>query len=299
MDFILGKGKWSGSFDLYRRETSDLFQIMAAPQPASGGFIGRNADGQLINRGVELTLSYQAVRTEKTALAFGVNGAYNKNKLENFTGTINTAEIHGQGLNGSFSQRITAGQPLYTYYMREFTGFDENGLSTYKEDRPKLLEGKTPLPKLNLGFSGTLSHLNWDFSALFYGQFGHYVYHNTANAFFTMGSLANGRNVTSYTPESGESPVNAPEVSTRFLEKGDFLRLQNLQLGYNIRAEKKFIKTIRLNATAQNLIILTNYSGLDPEVNINKPLNGIPSMGIDYTAYPLATTFTLGLQAGF
>ena len=299
LDFTLEQGKWSGSFDLYRRETSDLFLIVEAPQPASSPLTGRNTDGQLLNRGVELSFSYQAVRTEKTALGFGINGAYNKNELQNFTGTINAAEIHGQGLSGSFSQRIVAGQPLYTYYMREFTGFGDDGLSTYQEDRPKLLEGKTPIPRYNLGFSGTFSHLNWDFSALFYGQFGHYIYHNTANAFFTMGSLANGRNVNTFTRESGESPQNAPEVSTRFLEKGDFLRLQNLQLGYNIRPEKKFIKTIRLSATAQNLFTLTNYAGLDPEVNINKPLNGIPSMGIDYTAYPMATTFTLGLKAAF
>lgn len=299
IDFIFGQGKWSGSFDLYRKLTSDLFLLIVAPQPASGPLTGKNADGQLVNNGAELSLHYQALRTKKTTLGFGLNGAYNTNKLKNFTGTINAAEIHGQGLSGSFSQRIVADQPLYTYYLREFTGFDENGLSTYKEDRPALLKGKTPLPKYNIGFTGTFSHLNWDLTALFYGQFGHYIYHNTANAFFTRGSLANGRNVTSSIRERSESPVNAPEVSTRFLEKGDFLRIQNLQLGYNIRQGKKFIKTIRLSATAQNLFTLTKYSGLNPEVNTNKPLNGIPSLGIDYTSYPTATTFTIGLDAGF
>jgi len=132
------------------------------------------------------------------------------------------------------------------------------------------------------------------------GQFGHYIYNNVTNAFFTMGSINAGRNVTKSTIGTGESVANAPDVSTRFLEKGDFLRMQNLSIGYNFKlADDSFIKKIRISATGQNVFILTDYSGLDPEVNVDKNIDGVPSLGIDYTAYPRARSIVFGLNATF
>ncbi|HEY9490278.1 MAG TPA: SusC/RagA family TonB-linked outer membrane protein, partial [Chryseosolibacter sp.] len=131
------------------------------------------------------------------------------------------------------------------------------------------------------------------------GQFGHYIYNNTANAFFSMGSLGNGRNVTEDVLSLPESSVNAPDVSTRFLEKGDFLRMQNLSVGYNFDMGESVVNKLRLFATAQNLFVITDYNGLDPEVNTNKSMDGVPSLGIDYTSYPRARTFTIGFNATF
>ena len=93
---------------------------------------------------------------------------------------------------------------------------------------------------------------------------------------------------------------NAPDVSTRFLEKGDFLRLQNATLGYNFEVgENSFLNALRVSLTGQNLFLITNYSGLDPEVNTDKSLNGIPTAGIEYTSYPRARTVTLGVNLSF
>ena len=90
-------------------------------------------------------------------------------------------------------------------------------------------------------------------------------------------------------------------VSTRFLESGDFLRLSNLTVGYNFNSDDlpKFIKSLRLYATGQNLFVITPYSGFDPEVNTNNNFNGVPSFGIDYLAFPRARTYTLGLNVSF
>ena len=88
--------------------------------------------------------------------------------------------------------------------------------------------------------------------------------------------------------------------STRFLEKGDFVRLQNLNIGYNFNVgETSFIQKLRFFASGQNLFVITGYSGLDPEVNVNKEIEDIPSLGIDYTAYPRPRTVTIGLNATF
>ncbi|WP_375581365.1 hypothetical protein ABWH96_10280 [Marivirga tractuosa] len=132
------------------------------------------------------------------------------------------------------------------------------------------------------------------------GQGGHHIYNNTANAFFTAGSLGSGRNVTEDVLESGEAQGNTPIVSTNFLEKADFLRLQNLSVGYNFDlGENSFIKAMRVSANAQNLFVLTNYSGIDPEVSNTASRNGIPSFGIDYTPFPRPRTLTVGLNVTF
>jgi iron complex outermembrane receptor protein len=298
LDFSFADTKISGSIDYYRKVTTDLLIQITSAQPAPQPFTWTNLDADVINSGVEFTLNYYAIDTDNTNLEFSINGAYNKNVVQDFNGIIDTGSISGQGLTGAFAQRIVDGEPLYAYYIREFLGFDQNGLSIYNGDFQRFL-GKSPIPKYNLGFSINLRMKNWDFSTFLTGQFGHYVYNNTANAFFSMGSLGNGRNVTEDVVYIGESNLNAPDVSTRFLEKGDFLRMQNLVIGYNFKLGESGVKKLRLFASGQNVFVITPYSGLDPEVNINKSLNDVPSMNIDYVGYPRPRTLTLGLSVGF
>jgi hypothetical protein len=118
------------------------------------------------------------------------NVAFNKNEVQNFKGLINTGQINGQGLSGAFAQRIANGQPLYAWFLREFAGYDENGITIYAEgDFQKFLDGKSPLPKTNGGLTNNFRYKSWDLSIFFSGQFGQYIYNNTANAYFTAGSL--------------------------------------------------------------------------------------------------------------
>jgi iron complex outermembrane receptor protein len=99
---------------------------------------------------------------------------------------------------------------------------------------------------------------------------------------------------------NGEGALNAPDVSTRFLEKGNFVRLQNLSIGYRVPMKaNKVLSNARVFVTGQNLLTFTKYSGQDPEVSTNKSLNDIPSFGIDYTAYPRARTWTVGVNVSF
>ncbi len=84
------------------------------------------------------------------------------------------------------------------------------------------------------------------------------------------------------------------------MESSDFIRLSNLSVGYNFAmTNNENIKSVRVSLTGQNLLLLTNYSGYDPEVNTNKARNGVPSLGIDYTSFPLPRIITLGLNVGF
>ncbi len=157
-----------------------------------------------------------------------------------------------------------------------------------------------PIPKYNLGLTNNFTFGKLSASIFFNGQFGAYIYNNTANALFLKGILRNGRNVTKDVAASPENALNVGSPSTRFLEKIDFVRLSNANIGYTFDLPQGgFAKSLRVSLTGQNLLLFTGYTGLDPEVNTNKTLDEVPSRGIDYTAFPTPRTFTLGLNVGF
>ncbi|MEM8965113.1 MAG: TonB-dependent receptor [Bacteroidota bacterium] len=300
VDWGILNNRLRGSIDYYRKNSNDLlFQVFSA-QPAPQEFFWENLDADVINEGVEVTLNANIADSETFAWDISANAAYNDNRVENFDGLINTGSISGQGLSGAFAQRIADGQPLFAYFLRPFSGFDDAGQSIYPQGDVQQFVGRAPLPKWNLGVTNNFYIGNFDLSVFFAGQLGQYVYNNTQNAFFTAGALAGGNNVTQDVVGNGESRGNAPEVSTRFLEDASFVRLQNFTLGYNFDTDGiEFLSSLRLYLTGQNLFVITNYNGQDPEVNINKAIDNIPSFGIDYTPFPQARTFLLGLNVSF
>ncbi len=299
LDYGFFNNRLYGSIDIYSKNTSELLIQQFSAQPAPTEFVWTNLDANLMNNGLEFSVNGVVVDTRDFDFNVAANFSYNKNELKNYTGgALRTGTINGQGLSGAFAQRIANNQPLYAFFLREWGGFDESGLNAGSDIQEFV--GKSALPKYNTGFSLSARYKVVDFSVYFAGQFGHYVYNNVANAFLTKGAIAAGRNVTAEVVASNESPVNSPDVSTRFLEKGDFLRMQNISLGYTVPLDgKNFFKKVRLGANGQNLWLITDYSGLDPEVNVDKAIDGVPSLGIDYTAYPRAKTVTFTLSATF
>lgn len=301
LDFAILKGRLSGTIDFYEKHTKDLLFNIISAQPAPTPFTWKNLNTDIQNRGVELTLGATALENTNFNWEVLFNIAYNSNLVKDLDGVYDTGQINGAGLSGAFSERIVAGRPLFSYYLREFSGFDANGNSVYPNgDTQQFLSGnKSALPKATGGITNNFHYNNFDLSIFFNGVFGNYIYNNTANAYFTKGAFFNGRNVTKNVIGTNEARYNAPDVSTRFLEKGDFVRLQNINLSYHFPLESKVISNLRIFATAQNVFTITKYSGQDPEVNTNKALNGIPSFGIDYTSYPRARTYTIGATISF
>ncbi len=297
IDFGFNNDRLNGTIDYYYKDTNNFLLQTEAAQPSPQDFVFANIDADIINQGVELSLNYNVIQQNDISWNVGFNVAYNDNMVKNFKGKVFFSQIFGQGLSGAYAQLLAEGQPLFSYYLRDFQGYDENGQQI--GDVQKFV-GKSALPDINLGISSSFKYKNWDASVSLTGKYGGYIYNNTANAFFTAGSLGNSRNVTYNVLTSGEATNNAPAVSTRFLESGDFLRLQNLTVGYNFKLkESSALKSVRLSVTGQNLFVITPYSGLDPEVNTSNVLNNIPSLGIDYTSYPTPRTFTFGLIASF
>lgn len=302
LDFGFADDRLTGTIDLYRKETKDLLLNVEAAQPSPQPFFFRNLeDATLLNQGVEFSLAYDLVQSQDFNWNASFNVAYNFNELQDFNGQLNAGTIRGQGLSGAFAQILAGGRPLFSYFLREFEGFDANGQPIGDVQG---FVGKDALPDVNAGFSTTVSYKNWDLSAFFAGQFGFWVYNNTQNAFFTAGAINNARNVTQDVLTSGESGNAEAAVSTRFLEKGDFVRLQNATIGYNVPLSGSgLFKSLRLSANGQNLFLITKYSGLDPEISTQPGggdlLNSLPTAGIDYTAFPRPRTVTIGLNASF
>ena len=308
LDFGLFNNRLRGSVDVYYKDTKDLLYQEVSAQPAPNPFVWKNLNADVINKGVELQLEYDIINNSSFKWTFLGNVAYNYNELTNFNSFINVGTINGQGLTGAFAERLAAGQPLFAFYLRDFAGYDANGISVYNGGDVQKFVGKSPLPKIITGITNNFKYKNWDLNIFFNGNFGQYLYSNTANAFFTAGTLASGRNVTRDVVNSGESNLNAPDVSTRFLYNASFLRLQNVTLGYNLKTKPNWLQALRVYVTGQNLFVITSYPGQDPEVNTSKPLGslsaagtntGIPTVGIDYTSYPKTRTFTVGINATF
>lgn len=313
VDFGLFDNRLTGTLDYFQRDTENLiFPVPAAatqPGPPSPRFV--NLPGNLINKGIEVSANYKIINTDNLTWDFSANASFLSNKMKNFAGFIQAGALHGQGLSNAYVQVVTNNEPIYSYYMYEWRGYDADGASIYADASgndaslglaAKKLVGKQGLPKMNLGFSTNVTYKNFDAAVSFYGAFGHYLYNNTANAYFFKGAFVGGRNVPASVATSAQAQGDPNSPSTKYLEKGDFLRMGNLTLGYTFSGaslEKLKIKSARLFVNGQNLLLFTNYSGFDPEVNTDKSLNGVPSAGIDYLSYPRSKAFALGLNVTF
>ena len=293
LDFGFNNDRFTGNIDFYRKETTDILLNLPAVQPATTPFVFQNVDGTIINQGVELGLDYDIVVGDDFYWNANFNISYNQNELTDYAGpNIQAGNLYGQGLTGTTSQVLTNDKPLYTYELRLV---DEN----FNVDTDPTILDKSGLPKVISGLSTSVKYKNWDASAYFSGQFGFYVYNNTDNALFAAPQIGSRNNRKSVV-DNGIT-LSATNPSTFFLEKGDFVRLQTASISYNVPLSGEgMFKTMRLSAVGQNLFLITDYSGLDPEVSTSDiPANGLPSASIDYLSYPRPRTYSLGINVTF
>ena len=304
IDFSFLKGIVRGNIDIYNKTTKDLlfFVPFAQPAPARGRW--DNLKGNVVNTGIEIAFDIQILKPKiSKSLGWDINLNFTtqNNKVQDLPSDYVTGEVNGQGLSGAYAQIFRNGYPLFTWYMPTFKGYDANGFNIFANPDPTAndIQGSA-LPTYFAGITNNFTFGRWSASIFINAVGGNYIYNNTANALFLKGALKTGHNVTSDVISSVENGINIGAVSTRFLEKGDFIRLQNLNINYSVPVSKnKSIKSFNISLSGQNLFLITSYTGLDPEVNVDKTREGIPSRGFDYTAYPKARTITLGINIGF
>ncbi|RFS23499.1 SusC/RagA family TonB-linked outer membrane protein [Chitinophaga silvatica] len=295
VDFGFAKDRLTGTIDYFLKNTSNLLFSFTTMSPAPASTYWINFPGKVVNTGVEISLRGQVIQSKDWSWSIGVNGTYLKNKFEGYTGpVIRTGSIDGQGVSDAFSQRLENGYPLNTFYLQKFEGFDDKGNSIYAENGKKFYL-TNPNPKALLGINSEVKYKRWSLSASSHGAFGFQIYNNTANTVLPINNLGS-RNVAKSVLGNGESKTNSPAASSRFLENGNFLKLDNITLSHQFHIAGKVLKNPVIYVTGQNLFVLTKYTGFDPEVNTDKNINGVSSFGIEYIPYPTARSVVFGVS---
>ena len=318
LDFAFLKGRLNGTVEVYHKKTKDL--IWSYPVSTTQyiyGWIDANV-GEMTNKGIEFTLNAVPVRTKNFMWSTTLNLSHNKNtvdKMQNETfHTTNLTQgdpmVAGVSADG-WTQRIMEGEPIGTFYTYQYAGtvngrseyyvLDENGNRTGETTNNPSLKDRSitgcAQPKLNAGWNNTLTYKNWSLNAFITGVFGNDVY-NSARAHYTSAQMfSDGKNVLKEFLNNPASDASGSLPSDRFIEKGSYVRLQTLSLSYTFRnCFNDWIQDLTLYGTANNLFTITNYKGLDPEVN----MGGIDP-GIDYrwSRYPHTRTFMVGVKINF
>ena len=308
IDFAILGGNVYGRFDVFRRDVDDLIYDISVPQPPAIHDKTTMNVGVLTNAGWEAELSWNAVRKANFQYSTTFIGSSYKSELVNLWGNQTFWDRKSFPAPGSPGNavRLFPGEPIGKFYVWEFGGFTEDGnwmlkgadgevfdvTERTKTDDDKKFIGNA-IPKLIMSWNNQFNFKNFDMSAYFRAWTGHDVF-NMPN--FYYGIPLEGRNVLEENYDKQKHITGEKELSDYWIEKGDFLKLDVLSIGYTFNLPgSEYLKGLRIYATGQNLLVLTNYSGLNPEVNIN----GLDPGFEERATYPQTRTFMLGVQANF
>src|SRR5690606_3367238 len=287
--------------DFFHKKTTDLLFPQTPQYPASpdASITWINLPGEVINRGIELNLNGIIIENDDFRWDLGGNATFVKNSVQNLgeSEIIRTGSLSGQGLSDVTVQVIQNGYPLFAFVTREYLGLDEEGFSQFTDDGFVFHRVGNPNPRVLLGVSTGIDYKRFSFSANFNGVIGQDIYNNTANSVLPISNLGS-RNIASELMSQGilESPANPIAASSRYIENGSYLKLANATLNYRIGNVGASIKNLGVFLNGQNIFVITKYKGFDPEVNVNKSVNSVPSAGIDNVTYPAARTFNIGVN---
>lgn len=314
LDFGLFGGALSGTVDYFNKVSGNVLLEVAVPdpvQPVSTYYI--NVDDMTItNKGLELSLNYQHCSDDAVSYGLGGNITFVNNKVEDSPFTLlTTGSASGSGLTSATINGYVNGEPIGTFYMKEFLGIDENGVSQFRDANPDGIDSDadrvaagSALPTTIYNITGNLGYKGFTLDFTFNGVSGNKIYDNTANSNFYKAKLFKSLNTTAAAIEyPNESENNPASVSTRYLKDGAFFRLNNVTLGYNLNTSMlgigNWVRAVRFSVTGQNLFVIADYDGYDPEVNTDRTVNQVTSYGIDYQSYPKARSIIFGLNVSF
>lgn len=310
LDFGIFEEKLTGTIDYFNKRSKNILLevVTADPIQPTNTYWTNISNMEIRNSGLEVSLDYKSSSKNSFFYNFGGNLTFNNNKVVNSPyAVLTTGAAQGAGQTGATINGYLNGYPIGAFYMKEFAGIGEDGLNRYVDtngdgevlENDRLVVGSA-LPDLLYAFYTNLSYKNFDLGLNFNGVSGNKIYNHTRMSIFNKGNLASSFNTTAFAvayPE--ESITNSNEVSTRYLESGSYLRLNNATLSYNVRPNVTWMNNIRVSVTGQNLFRITDYSGFDPEINTGSSIGGIQTFGIDRFTYPSARTFLFGLNVAF
>ncbi|EKF54701.1 TonB-dependent receptor [Galbibacter marinus] len=309
LDFGLLQNRLSGSIDVYQRKTKDLLYNYSAQQPGFvRGSIFTNV-GELENKGIEVVLSAIPISSENFQWNIDFTGSYQSNELsklsdENFQ--ANWLEFGGLPSPGNLGNaiRLEEGGSVGNFYGKRFAGFtDEGKWLFYKADGSTASASEmnendlsvigNGVPKYNASLGNRFTYKNFDLTIFFRGKFAYDIL-NTKDLYFGNKKWLPNNLLKSAVTKHNQLDDD-PQYSDYYIESGDFVKLDNVTLGYNVPLESRYLESMRIYVTGKNLATFTGYSGIDPELQDTGFTTGID--GRDF--YPRTKTWTLGFNFRF
>lgn len=316
MDFALFANRLYGSLDVYERNTRDMLYNYDVPSPPFPvGSIQANV-GHMRNRGIEAILSYDVFRSSNLSWTTSINGSTNSNLLVSLSDEVYVAnECFTAGGTGEPIQqsthRVCVGEPIGNFYGYESVDIDENGEwivldsagarisinDARGSDRRVLGNG---VPKYNLAWNNQARWGNFDMSVNMRGAFGYQVL-NFLRLFYENPTIAYNVLESAFDPVYGKTELTHPQAYVSYyIEDGDHWKIDNVTLGYRIPqgmlgSLSNALSSARIYVSGRNLLTITGYKGLDPEVSAS----GFAPGNDNRDQYPTTRTFTFGVNLAF
>ncbi|MEO8193697.1 MAG: SusC/RagA family TonB-linked outer membrane protein [Gemmatimonadales bacterium] len=325
LDYGFLDNRFNGSIEYYVKNTSDLLLTVPVAQPAVVSTRLENI-GKTRNKGLEMSLDGQVVNRPGLSWTAGVVFDRQRNEVVDLGGRsfLSTGRASGEGQSGLPVQRVIPGFAIGTFYGAEFIGVNSAGqqeFNKYKVTRDaggleltRELDGKTlnpgqddkvvigdANPSFSFGVNSRATIRNFDMSFLVNSQQGLDVFNNTALVYATKSNAKRGKNFLASALNDGVGIDESQIFSSRWIEDGSFVRLQNVTVGYtfDLPGFTGFGKRTRVYLSGDNLLLMTNYTGYDPEVHTDGGIDGLATRGIDYLHYPRPRTITGGARVEF
>ncbi|WP_286861307.1 MULTISPECIES: SusC/RagA family TonB-linked outer membrane protein [Sphingobacterium] len=340
LDFTLLQGDFDGSFDWYNKKTKDMLYLLPLPAVAAGRAGSPYVNiGDMQNKGIELSLNYHYGRRQQSAFTLDVSGTIsrNVNKIVSLAPSV-SQQVYGS-FRSMETSILKPGEAIGAFYGYKVIGIyseadmANTAVAKYEDGKSRAGalkfedvngDGKidaadrtiigSPHPDFVYSFNINAGYKNFDFMAYFYGSKGNQNYE--ATRYFTDFGVFRGqkseRVLDAWDQKTNPSSMIPSQVnnasayeyasSSYYVQDASFLKLKNLQVGYNFNTNKVFgnntsISKLRAYIGVTNLFTITKYQGLDPEVSATP--STYSALGVDFGVYPQARQYMLGVSLGF
>ncbi|WP_293306856.1 SusC/RagA family TonB-linked outer membrane protein [Pedobacter sp. UBA5917] len=323
IDFTILNNKLTGSIDLYKRVTKDLLDTYTSPQPPFIQSSIYTNVGTISAKGIELTLSYAAIKKRDFSWRIDFAGSTTDNKLDSYSNDEYRRDMKEFGSIGGFGAlgnafRTYEGRNIGEFWGKRFAGFTPDGkwqfytkdgaivsnaninTSPFRDQTDLAVIGNA-IPKYYLSLTNNFTYKNFDFRVFLRSKLDFDVLNTTAISYGNK----NGASTNLLNSAFGKyAEIKDTYMYTDYyLEKGDFLKIDEITVGYTFKLNSKSFRNLRIYATGQNLVTFTGYTGNDPDyiqdVGMGQEING-RSLGIDTRSpYPATRQFLFGVNFGF
>jgi TonB-linked SusC/RagA family outer membrane protein len=308
LDFAFFNSRLSGDFNYFNDITKDLLfeyedaSLTPIPSKNNQPVVIANV-GSLTNKGLELALNFQAITNKNFNWTIGGQISSVKTRIKSLqdpTGkyTLNNPEIPVSQRAGTYLTYLKEGYAPFVFQLPHFIGLNPDGTQNISTDKKYI----DPSPKFNYGISNNFGYKNWSLSFFLRGVSGVKIY-NAASAYLygdPKKIITDGGNTTKEALEAGIT--GGEKVSDRWLENASFLRMDNASIGYTFKNIKN-IQNLKVFVAANNVFVITKYTGLDPEVQTSSSKSDFGANSTNYLgieeSVPRTRSFSFGVNVTF